>query len=317
MKKTFLLFILGTILTAEAAPKGPPPMISVAGNKLIYGKDERGNRVPDFSTAGYAGGDRDIPSAPVKVVVSASHGDETANIQKAIDYVANLPADADGIRGAVLLLKGQHEVSGALHLTNSGVVLRGQGMEKNGTILLAAGLDRRTLITIHGQNDRKTQSNAGWQITDDYVPVGSVSFHVKDGSGLKAGDTVAITRPSTKDWIDSLAANDFGGGEGGGWKPGSRDLVWDRVVKSVDGFLVTLDAPITTALDANFDGGNVKTYSWPGRIQNIGVENLRLVSSVDPSNGKDENHSWMAITVENAQDAWVRGALLPVRWLGH
>src|SRR6185503_3530741 len=170
-----------------------------------------------------------------------------------------------------------------LYITNSGVVLRGQGMDKAGTVLLATGLDRRTLITIRGKNDRKTQSNPDWQIADDYVPLGSVSFHLKDASALKAGDTVAITRPCTKEWIDSLAANDFGGGEGGGWKPGSRDLVWDRTVKSVDGTLVTLDAPITTAIEGNFGGGNLKTYSWPSRIENVGVENLRLVSAVDSS----------------------------------
>jgi hypothetical protein len=306
MKRIFLLFILASALATEAAPKGPPPIISVVNGKLVYGKDEHGNRVPDFSTSGYAGGDREVPVAPVKVVISVTKGDETANIQKAIDYVAGLPADANGLRGAVLLLKGQHEILGALQITNSGVVLRGQGMDKDGTVLLATGLDRRTLITIRGGNDRKSNSNAGWQITDDYVPVSSTSFHVKDASGLKAGNTVAITRPCTKDWIDSLAATDFGGGEGGGWKPGSRDLVWDRVVKTVDGTLVTLDAPITTALETNFGGGNLNTYTWPGRIENVGVENLRLVSAVDSSNAKDENHSWMAITMENAQDAWVR-----------
>ena len=305
MKKIFLLFILGA-LAAEAAPKGPPPILSFVKDKLVYDKDEHGNRVPDFSTCGYAGGDRDIPNAPVKVVASSTKGDETADIQKAIDYVASLPADANGLRGAVLLLKGRHEVSGALYITNSGVVLRGQGMDQNGTALLAAGLDRRTLITIRGRNDRQTHSNDGWKIADDYVPVGSDSFHVKDTGSLKAGDTVTLTRPCTKDWIDLLGATDFGGGEGGGWKPGSRDLVWDRVVKSVDGTLITFDAPITTALENNFGSGNLKTYSWPGRIENVGVENLRLVSAFDPANPKDENHSWMAITMENAQDAWVR-----------
>jgi len=206
MKRILLLLILGTTVASEAAPKGPPPVISVVSNKLVYGKDEHGNRVPDFSTSGYAGGDRDIPAAPVKVIVSAGKGDETANIQKAIDYVAGLPVDSNGLRGAVLLLKGQHQILGGLYITNSGVVLRGQGMDKAGTVLLATGLDRRTLITICGKNDRKTQSNPDWQIADDYVPVGSVSFHLKDASALKAGDTVAITRPCTKEWIDSLAS---------------------------------------------------------------------------------------------------------------
>ena len=141
---------------------------------------------------------------------------------------------------------------------------------------------------------------------DDYVPVGATSFHLADASGLKVGDTINVIRPSTKEWIDKLGANDFGGGEGGGWKPGTRDLVWDRVIKSIDGNLVTIDAPVTTAMETGFGGGRVESYSWPGRISNVGVENLRLESAFDTSNPKDENHSWCAITMENACDAWVR-----------
>jgi hypothetical protein len=306
MKKISLLLVLGIALAANAAPKGPPPIISATSTGLVYDKDERGNRIPDFSTAGYAGGDQEIPTAPVRVVVSPAKGDETARIQKAIDYVAGLPADSNDVRGAVLLLKGRHEIFGGLQITNSGVILRGQGMGSDGTILVAAGLDRRTLITIAGRDDRESHSNEGWQIANEYVPVGADSFRVKDAGGLKIGDTVTITRPSTKNWIESLGANEFGGGEGGGWKPGSRNLIWDRTIKSLNGDLIGLDAPITTAIETNFGPGELKTYSWSGRIRNVGVENLRLQSTFDATNAKDENHSWMAITMQNAQDAWVR-----------
>ena len=111
MKRIPLLIFLGMVLVADAAPKGPPPIISVGTNGfLLYDADERGNRVPDFSNCGYAGGDRQIPDAPVRVVVSPVKGDETARIQRAIDYVASLPADSNGFRGAVLLLKGRPQV---------------------------------------------------------------------------------------------------------------------------------------------------------------------------------------------------------------
>src|SRR5262249_40122683 len=90
------------------------------------------------------------------------------------------------------------------------------------------------------------------------------------------------------------------------WKPGSRDLTWDRVIVSLDGDRLTLDAPITTAMESDFGGGYLETYAWPGRIANVGVENLRLESATDATNPKDEDHSWMAITVENAQNVWVR-----------
>jgi hypothetical protein len=310
VKQILTILLCGLILVACAAPKKSSSPIVATGDdgRLVYDQDERGNRVPDFSSCGYAGG-KEIPDAPVRMTVRPIAGDETVRIQKAIDYVGGLPADTNGIRGAVLLLKGRHEVSGGLQIANSGVVLRGQGMGEDGTVLVATGTDRRTLIQIAGQNDLASRSNATWQVADTYVPAGATSFHVKDAGGLKAGDTILITRPSTKEWIDRLGMTDFGGGLNDWrlvWHPGNYDVVWDRVIQKLEGNAVTVDAPITTALAADMGGGRVAAYAWPGRIVNAGVENLRLESTFDAGNLKDENHSWFAITMENAADAWVR-----------
>jgi hypothetical protein len=306
MKTKLCIICVGLAVAAYAGPKTPPAIISLTANGLVYGQNERGDRVPDFSSCGYAGGDREIPTAPVRVVVAPVPGDETARIQKAIDYVGSLPADAAGLRGAVLLLKGRHEVAGGLLITNTGVVLRGQGAGEDGTTLVATGLDRRTLIRVLGRDDYKAHTNDTWQIADAYMPVGVTSFRLESAAGLQAGDSLRVIRPSTHAWIDQLGANDFGGGEGGGWKPGQYDIVWNRVVKSIQGDTITLNAPITTAMDTNFGGGRVETFSWPGRIHDIGIENLCLESTCDAGNPKDENHAWFAITMENLTDAWVR-----------
>jgi hypothetical protein len=286
------------------------PIVAVgADGHLVYDTDARGNRLPDFSTCGYAGGDREIPNVPARVVVSPIAGDETARIQTAIDYVAGLAGDSNGIRGAVLLLKGRHQVLGGLQITNSGVVLRGQGTGENGTILVAAGNDRRTLIRIAGQHNFSGFSNSNWQIADDYVPVGATRFHVKEAEGLKVGDAIFVVRPGTREWIDALGMTEFGGGTGDWrlvWHAGGYDLVSDRVIRKRDGNLVTVDAPITTAIETLFGGGRVEAYTWPGRIENVGVENLQLESDFDVQNPKDENHSWFGVTMENATDAWVR-----------
>jgi Family of unknown function (DUF6298) len=180
-------------------------------------------------------------------------------------------------------------------------------MDENGTTLVATGLDRRTLIEIHGRNDRAVSSRT--EITDPYVPVGARSFHVKNANGLKPGATIRITRPSTQAWIDRLGMTEFGGGHGDWrlvWKPGSRDLSWDRIIESVQDGLVAVDAPITTALEKEFGGARVEACEWPGQVSNSGVENLRCESVFDSQNAKDENHSWFAMTMENAQDCWVR-----------
>jgi len=256
----------------------------------------------DFSTAGFASNERSIPDTPVRIVVSPAKGDETARIQQAINYVSGLTPDANGLRGAVLLLKGRHEVLGGLVITNSGVVLRGQGISN--TTLVAAGMDRRTLIRVIGRNDQKLGQQ--WRIVDDLVPVGATSVRMPDAGNLKAGDRIRITRLSNTNWIVMLGATEFGGGEGGGWKPGSRDIAWDRTVRSVDGDLVTINAPLTTAIEKELGGGTISTRDGSGQITNVGIENLTLESTFDPANPKDENHSWCAITMENTADSWVR-----------
>ena len=91
-----------------------------------------------------------------------------------------------------------------------------------------------------------------------------------------------------------------------GWKPGQREVSWDRQVVAVAANGLTLDAPLTTALDKKYGGGTVARCTWPGLISQVGVENLHLESTTDAANPKDENHRWVAIDLENAQDAWVR-----------
>ena len=303
---TFLL-LASEVLAPGAANEKPLPAVAVdSAGHLSYNATPEGDRIPDFSCCGYAGGDRPIPDASVLVVVDPVPGDSTARIQRALDYVAQSQPGSNGVRGAVLLRKGRHEVYGRLRLGASGVVLRGQGME---TVLVASGLDRATLISVAGFYDRTNQAGKTLVIRDRYVPVGASSFEVDDASGLNPGDTVNVVRPSTQSWIDRLGMTEFGGGQGDWrltWKPGSRDLSWDRVVRSVAGRVITVVAPVTTAFEQERDAGLVRAYRWPGRIENVGIENLRLQSTFDAANPKDENHCWCAITLENAQDCWVR-----------
>src|SRR5439155_21040060 len=121
--------------------------------RLVYEADERGNRVPDFSHCGYMGGEVAIPDVPVRVRVPVVPGDATARIQAAIDQVAKLPADERGLRGAVLVEAGRHEIAGQVRIAASGVVLRGQGPDA--TVLVATGTDRRALIQVAGRDDRR------------------------------------------------------------------------------------------------------------------------------------------------------------------
>jgi hypothetical protein len=301
----FLLFcVASTGFAQNKKPEPPKPIFKTKEGKLGYTPDTLGNRIPDFSYAGYQAGAQPIPMAKVKVVVPLASGDATLRIQSAINYVAKLPKDGHGIRGAVLLEKGTYIISGTLKITASGVVLRGSGMN-NGSVILASGLDRIGVIRVLGQPNRKVSAEVA--ITDNYVPVNAMQVSVGDAGSFKVGDQVIVHRPSTKNWITDLGTDHFGGGITSlGWKAGQRELYWDRKILKIEGNTITLDAPITTALDSKYGAGMLAKYTWEGRIDQIGIENLKLESTFDKENLKDEYHRWNAINMQNVQDAWVR-----------
>jgi hypothetical protein len=283
----------------------PKPVFIHKNGKIAYTPDEQGNRVPDFSFAGYMAGEKPIPMAGIKVVVPVKTGDATLRIQSAINYVSKLPLGKDGLRGAILLEKGIYEVAGTLKIAASGVVLRGAGMADNGTVILATGLDRIGVIRLLGKNNRVDESSV--MITDNYVPVNANKITLANTNGFKVGNNITIHRPSTKNWIDDINTAHFGGGITSlGWKAGQREIYWDRQVTGINGNVLTLDAPITTALEARYGGATVSKYTWEGRIAQSGVENLKLQSDYNRENLKDEYHRWTGICMENIQNAWVR-----------
>ena len=262
--------------------------------------------VMDFSSAGYGGGGVALPQVPARFALTPSGGDDTRAIQAALDAVAAMPLDAQGLRGAVVLRAGSYRIEGQLRLGASGVVLRGE----NAT-LLAAGNSRRTLIEIRGRDDRVVAT--GVRVTDETVAAGVCALTVASVDGFAVGARVLVRRPSTKEWIEAIKANDFPVAgqyreQRTDWTPGSRDIEWERTVTAVDAATkqVTLDAPTTTALEAKFGGATVHPLAWSDRLRNVGVEDLTCVSEVSATNPLDEEHAWMGVSVEQAENVWVR-----------
>ncbi|MBV9123244.1 MAG: pectate lyase, partial [Planctomycetes bacterium] len=307
---TWPLLLLPVALVLAAKPSKDPERRFVstgADGRLVYETDPKGNRVVDFSRCGYEGGGVALPEVPVRVVVPPSREDNGERIQAALDYVAQLPADRHGLRGAVLLLAGEHPVAGRLRISASGVVLRGQGEHQ--TILRATGTNRRTLIQIVGRPDRPGPSPLRFTVADAYVPVGSRRLRLNTTHGLKAGDRVRLEHPGTAAWIAALGMNRFPSDKDDSWldwRPGTMPIRWDREIVALEGDTVTLDAPVTTALDAAHDASTVEVPDCSGRLRQVGVENLRCESAFDSRHPRDEEHAWTAIRLEAAEDAWVR-----------
>ncbi len=111
--------------------------------RLRYRTDARGNRVMDFSHAGYKGGGVPLPDVAAARMLEHASGDNTARIQAAIDEVSLRLPDSRGIRGAVLLQKGTYEVAAPLRIGASGVVLRGSGSGEDGTVIRVSGPPHR------------------------------------------------------------------------------------------------------------------------------------------------------------------------------
>lgn len=259
----------------------------------------------DFSYAGYAAG-RPIPWVKTLLEVKPSGGDDTALLQGAIDRVAAMPLGADGFRGAILLAPGRFRVRGQLRLRASGIVLRGAGSAR--TTIQADGIRRRPLIIVGANQEVALASPV--EVVDD-APAGAMTLHLASVAGLKAGDPVVVRRPSTAAWISAIQMSGLPGKFASfrlDWQPGSHDLVWDRTLAAVhaETCTVTLDAPLTTALQKQFGGGTLALVTGDFVPQHIGIEDLTLDSSYNPSHPKDEDHSWIAILLDHVQDAWVR-----------
>ncbi|QDV74427.1 DUF6298 domain-containing protein [Botrimarina mediterranea] len=301
--KTFrmlaLLFLLCPAPPAVAASPSAPVSLGEEG-ELTYQANERGDRIPDFSSCGYAGADVDIPSPPARVLVDAIEGDNGERIQAAIDYIATLAPDEDGFRGAVLLGQGIHRVAGELQIATSGIVLRGSGADR--TTLIATGKGRRPVIRIRPSGHDRLATGEPIGILDDYVPVGATILRLPPANSLKVGDAVLVTRPATAEWIEALGAR----ADGVGWRPGRCDVRWERTVAAIDGDRVTLDAPVTTALDRKFGGAQVALVTENHRLREIGVEDLTLRSETVSDNPLDEEHSWHGVIANDVENLWLR-----------
>ena len=296
------LLIANAVTTSNAAA---PVVWLDESEKLQYAIDARGNKVPDFSHAGYRGGGHPLPSPPATITLAPIPGDDGVRIQAAIDHVAALPVNDHGIRGVVALTSGSFEVAGALTISHSGVILRGSGNSAAGTTLVAIGHGRRTLIAVTGQ-PRPTIPAESWiPIAANYVPVGTNRLNVPSNSGFSSGDTVLIKRPSTQEWIDHLGMGSVDDRPSPIWKPGQLDILWERTLSAIREETVEFDVPLTCSLDRKFGEASMAVQTWPGRISNVGIENLRLVSESNSPNPLNEEHAWIGISIRNAQDCWV------------
>jgi hypothetical protein len=286
-----------------------------AQGQLSYPSDAVGNRIPDFSNAGYRGGGVALPAVPVVRTLTPTSGDQTIRIQAALDEVAALPLAATGYRGALQLAAGTWEVTSTIRLRANGVVLSGVGEGDDpagNTILRRTGTSQTPIIQAGNRNDgyRGEITGSRAQITTPYVFVGSHSFEVDRPELYRVGDAIIVWQPSTQAWLD--AVNRGGVSDANFWKPGEIDLRYHRYITAISGNTLTVDAPIFNPLDRTLSQSYVYKYDAAHVLRNIGIEQLQV--DIVTRGELTEDHAEDAIRFVGVEDSWIRDTMAKHFW---
>ena len=306
LKAPFFILMLVCVCTplqAQSHWVHPGP-----GKKLVYERTAKGDRIPDFSYAGYEGGGVALPVVPAKRRVVPLGPDDTAAIQSAIDEVATLPegiGPGGKFRGAVELAPGTFHCSGTITIAASGVALRGAGPGENGTTILMTGKPHLA-VRIAGNLVQK-KADAATYISDAYVPAGAMTIHVADATSFHAGDLLEISKPVTAAWVHFMGMDDMRrNGQAEHWVSASQ-LDVRRHIAAISGNTITLDVPLMDSYDTSFfDGGHadVSKIDVSGQIAHVGVEGLRFVAPKQSIALGQPEYSGMQ--VRDVVDSWVQ-----------
>jgi hypothetical protein len=274
-----------------------------ANGKLVYAHTPAGDRIADFSYAGYHGGGVALPDVEAKRKVAPTGADDTAAIQTAIDEVSKLPL-VNGHRGAVELTPGIFHCTKTLTISASGVVLRGAGWnDKTGTLIVLSDAPHLG-ISIEGK--MAVKALGATTITDAYTPSGTKLIHVADASAIHPGDTLQIVKANTPAWLKFMGMDKLE-------RPGVNEhwigegLKVLRRVAAVKGNAVTLEVPLTDNIDAKFldgTGAPVTRVSVTGQISEDGIEGLRIVAPAESLSYQLEAE-FDGIRMNDVVDSWL------------
>ena len=304
IKSNTWFVVLVCLLSLSQCIKGQTTsLVSFDTNgKLVYQSDEKGNRIPDFSGVGYKNSEVEIPQVPVVKTVNAVAGDNYTNVQNAINEVAAMPLQANGLRGAILFKSGTYAMSKSVNVTASGIVLRGEGITTN---FRATGTTQYTLVNLKGASSKSEISSSQKKITDTFVPIGTKTVTVESGHSFAVGNWVHIRREPNDAWIHMLGMDNLTSYDPAmtNWTASAYKMSYERQIKAVQGHVLILDAPVMDPIDPVYANGYVVKFS-SARIQNCAVENMKMSSTYTSST--DENHGWNAIFIDKAQNCWVK-----------
>ncbi|MNK20200.1 hypothetical protein D3C87_384360 [compost metagenome] len=323
VKMSLMLFLILTNASAwatepqkEKEPGKSEWVYLGTDGKLVYKKSAKGDRIMDFSYAGYMGGGVALPNVAVKMTVkplSDANADCTALIQAAIDKVAAMPLNKEGFRGAVLLAPGTYPCSKTIKIMADGVVLRGSGKSATGSIILMSGEKHPAITLSNGLNQRignrlgnTDESEKAIKITNNYLPAGSKSFNVADAASLKVGDNIEVRKPVTDKWVKFMQMNDLvRDGKPQTWIKTGSLLITERRIAAINGLKITLDVPLVDSYDASYTNNETTLVLANDlkRLKQAGVESLRIISPPQAINHTKALYYGLRL---NGEDCWLK-----------
>ena len=168
-------------------------------------------------------------------------------------------------------------------------------------------------------------------VIDQYVPAGAHTIKLANVNGLSAGNSVKVRKSVNMAWIQDLKMDVITDAPGvlsaNQWAKNGKiesrftNSEQECTIKSIDATAktITLNEPLVDALDMRYGVSTVVTFDPVGRIQNVGIENIQLISRFDPSSTADnsafgvdyksyddEFHAQVGVRIGNAENIWVR-----------
>lgn len=270
-------------------------------------------RLPDFSYAGYAFGDRPLPSLEPVASVTDFGADGADEID---DTEAFREAIATSETGAIVVPAGRYIISDILWIERPGIVLRGAGAGET-TLHITTTLEA-VRPNMSATSTGEPTSGYSWSggfiwarggtegspavpISEDAAR-GQRTIHVEDIGAFSIGQRVLIEQRDDEECtlVDHLSAGD----------PGDtrklRGPIKPRVVARIEqivGNEVTLNRPLRWDIRSRW---NPTLRGFLPRVHDVGIEGVTISFDAVAYEGHFTEQGRNAIAFNGTSDCWVR-----------
>ncbi len=292
-------------------------LVKLASGTLVYGcyanfgDSQKQNLIPDFSHAGYRGGGVRLPEVPTVLTLFPESGDATSRIQTAIHSIGARTPDKNGHRGALLLTRGLYTVSAPILIEQSGIILRGEGQNSKGTVIVSTvkGKFEAALPIIEARGSGSglgIVSSSKTRIAQELVGTGVRSFEVENARGFSVGNTISILRTSNDAWIHSIGMDRISkyNRHSKDWTPNQYQIHHERKISAIEGNTILVDIPLVDPIQEKFGGGEIYLANLNGRLSEVGIENLRLIA--DYKSETDETQAAIGVKFNRVLNGWIK-----------